>query len=132
MGCDINLYIEHKVKGKWVPFTDIPCSEYPNDRNYSVFALLAGVRGKPKKIYFPNRGIPPDCSYIENKAAHIDTNFCWLGEHSFTHATIHEFKKVDWEKFLEYEPSFSLFIKKYFPLPSARDKRIRIVMGFDS
>ncbi len=135
MGCDIHLYFEKKVKGKWVPLTDIPEKDYPDDRNYGVFGLLAGVRDVhvSGKVYFEQRGIPDDTSYREPEHDvdyHDDSP--WLGDHSFTYATIHELKRVNWEKYLEYKPTFAYFIEKWFPLPSARDKNIRILMGFDS
>ena len=130
MGCDIHLYIEKKVRGKWVPFKEIPQNDYPDDRCYDVFALLAGVRGRFDKTYFPDRGIPEDTSYVENRDD--DDDYCWLGEHSFTYATIHELKKVKWQKYIDYECGFQHFIKKYFPLASSSDKNIRILMGFDS
>ena len=31
-----------------------------------------------------------------------------------------------------YEPHFACFIKKYFPLDTNNDKKIRIIMGFDN
>lgn len=129
MGCDIHLYIEKKVRGKWVPFKEIPEDDYPDDRDYNVFALLAGVRGRHEKTYFAERGIPLDTSYKENRG---DEDFCWLGDHSFTYATIHELKKVKWDKYLDCECGFQRFLKKYFPLVSSSDKNIRILIGFDS
>lgn len=129
MGCDIHLYFEKKVRGKWVPFTDIPESEYPDGRSYDVFALLAGVRGYYPKNYFGGRGLPEDTSLV---GAGTDDCSPWIGDHSFTYATIFELKKVKWEKYMEYEPHFARFIKQYFPLDTANDKNIRILMGFDS
>jgi preprotein translocase subunit SecE len=131
MGCDIHLYIEKKSRGIWKPFDQIPREDYPDERNYNVFALLAGVRGQYKKVYFPNRGIPVDTSYRDKNGPEVDS-FIWLGDHSFTYATIHELKKVNWQKYLEYEPQFARFLKQYFPLTSFGDKNIRILMGFDS
>jgi hypothetical protein len=135
MGADIHLYFEKKVKGKWIPFTEIPHTDYPDERNYPVFGLLAGVRDNPKKVYFKGRGIPDDSSYVEPTNDEDDDDLPekpWLGDHSFTYATIHELKKVKWEKHLEYDPQFARFIKQYFPLDTANDKNIRILMGFDS
>lgn len=135
MGCDIHLYFEKKVRGKWVPFTDIPKSEYPDERDYNVFGLLAGVRHSYKKDYFGGRGIPQDTSYVEPTDDEDDDDLPskpWIGDHSFTYATIHELKKVDWGKYLDYEPYFSHFLKKLFPLATPMDKKIRVLMGFDS
>jgi hypothetical protein len=135
MGCDIHLYFEKKVRGKWVPFTDIPEKEYPDGRSYDVFALLAGVRGYYPKNYFGGRGIPEDTSYVAPTDDEDDDDLTtkpWIGDHSFTYATIFELKKVKWERYMDYEPHFARFIKTYFPLDTANDKNIRIIMGFDS
>lgn len=62
MGCDIHLFVEQMIDGKWVSidqwekvdnkkdneqglYYDVPWGkEFYHDRNYKLFALLAGVR----------------------------------------------------------------------------------------
>lgn len=69
MGCDIHLYVERKVDGKWVAVKE-PVSRYEDDsyqwdfsRSYRSFALLADVRngGDVTPLSAP-RGIPADVS----------------------------------------------------------------------
>ena len=57
MGCDIHAYIEYEAPGEdWITCF---CSLHL-DRNYSLFAALAGVRGGFPKI--PPRGMPKNTS----------------------------------------------------------------------
>lgn len=79
MGCDIHLFIEKRVDGKWEPvkggnpyfgiWADEPKESYNgwfyNSRNYSLFAVLAGVRNNYdiKPIAEP-KGLPTDISDI--------------------------------------------------------------------
>lgn len=62
MGCDIHCYVEYKYKAidHWNSFG----SEIRLDRNYTLFAKLAGVRnyGKVKPVA-ERRGMPDDASY---------------------------------------------------------------------
>lgn len=56
MGCDIHLHTEVKINGTWHHYG------IPNvDRNYTLFAKMAGVRnnGEVEPIAEP-RGLPPD------------------------------------------------------------------------
>ena len=61
MGCDIHLVTEVKVGGTWYAWGQ------PNvDRNYRLFAKMAGVRSYDdsiKPIAEP-RGLPKDCSVM--------------------------------------------------------------------
>lgn len=58
MGCDIHLHTEVKINGAWHHYS---C---PNvDRNYDLFARMAGVRGDIDPISEP-RGIPKDATFL--------------------------------------------------------------------
>jgi len=76
MGCDIHTYTEALVNGKWIPIGAVGVDwiwdekaedEFPalaikspyRDRNYSLFSVLAGVRGEGPAI-IPPRGVPDD------------------------------------------------------------------------
>lgn len=80
MGCDIHPYVECRDKdtGKWVPIvmelvtpiryknSDQEVSCY-NGRDYTMFGVLAGVRGVNDPIVDP-RGIPYDVTdYVKEK-----------------------------------------------------------------
>lgn len=60
MGCDIHAHVEVKVSGKWEHY-----SAPVVDRNYRLFARMAGVRsnGDEEPVAEP-RGIPDDISLI--------------------------------------------------------------------
>lgn len=59
MGCDIHCHIEVKINGQWHHW-----SAPKIDRDYSLFARMAGVRRvEPSPIAEP-RGLPPDISVI--------------------------------------------------------------------
>lgn len=64
MGCDIHLYIEHKNTGdasSWWNFG----SQFRLDRDYGLFARMAGVRnyGDEIKPIAELRGLPSDISW---------------------------------------------------------------------
>lgn len=120
MGTDIHLYVERRdpETGAWSevpgPFKGWnggpswnPVHEHgfesshpdPSARNYNVFAMLAGVRNgygfagtyrhEPLTPCFEGRGIPEDHS------PPTDADL-WLGDHSFTWATVAELLTVPW------------------------------------
>jgi hypothetical protein len=57
MGCDIHLHAEIKVNGQWHHY-----SKPSIDRNYSLFAKMAGVRGDEEPLAEP-RGFPDDATF---------------------------------------------------------------------
>ncbi len=60
MGCDIHVFIEVKIADKWHFYASPSIN-----RNYDLFALLAGVRNynKVQPIYEP-RGFPTDADMM--------------------------------------------------------------------
>lgn len=60
MGCDIHCYVEYKRKDSthWNSFGE----RINPGRNYTLFGLLAGVRGDDSPLYAV-RGIPSDMGY---------------------------------------------------------------------
>jgi len=58
MGCDIHTHIEIRYKGKWEHYA-IPSI----DRDYSLFSVMAGVRGGYDPIVEP-KGVPEDMSVV--------------------------------------------------------------------
>lgn len=97
----------------------------PTGRNYDLFALLAGVRNgvgfagvyrhEPVTPYFEGRGLPAgatdcagleirwcngcgpdDCSGCREWSSGLDGGDTYIGEHSFTHASLAELRAVDW------------------------------------
>lgn len=98
MGCDIHVTTEVRRNGTW---SREDCAVDP-DRNYSLFAALAGVRngsgfagvdtGDPVTPIFAPRGIPEDGSVdVQGEAANWD-----LGGHSHSYATLAELLAYDW------------------------------------
>ncbi len=72
MGCDIHLHTEVKINGEW--------HHYSNPsvwRNYTLFALMAGVRNEDKEIepISPPRGLPSDMTLLTS----FDADY-WAGD----------------------------------------------------
>jgi hypothetical protein len=130
MGSDIHLHIEKKNKeGRWEAF---PIDELllPDDRDYEVFAFLAGVRGYSKWGKIQDRGFPGDS----------EVNQADLGDHSFTHATLYELIHAPWKKANLEESYFCIFCRYVLPrfvdkgwcVSDDDKKKVRILIGFDS
>lgn len=108
MGCDIHLYVEKKIEGKWVSADTWDGNEYEdgtkdvsadksfyNDRNYELFSILAGVRNRFNldPIIEP-RGFP------ENASKELKNQYKkWDGDaHSTSWLTLQELIQFDWTK----------------------------------
>ena len=100
MGCDIHLYKEKQIDGKWVT-ADIWSDPYQEGltvafqdrftgRNYDLFALLAkGVRGKFSFSFLP-RGLPFNvCDAIKSESD------SWDGDgHNHSYLYLHELRDL--------------------------------------
>lgn len=113
MGCDIHLYVEKRVDGKWATADKWTHSEYDTEnpdsrtvsyedswytgRNYELFSVLAGVRNRYDIIPISEpRGIPDDVS-PELKQGYND---CY--EQSGSWLTLAEILSYDWtQSFIE-------------------------------
>lgn len=132
MGTDIHMYVERLVGGKWERATPAPWTcpwcggsgkgprnescwycdgegktdaEY-GERNYDLFAMLAGVRNGVgfagcdlSDGFVPlsePRGIPEDTSIVEVDSEGDDS--VWLGDHSYSYATLAEVLAYDYER----------------------------------
>lgn len=127
MGTDIHLQVQGRrpdgtwefVKRKPFPRYDEPGYDRdtdPTGRHYDLFALLADVRNgsgfagvyrhEPVDALFADRGLPeeyadPAQAYDENINEAFRKVFTggdpWLGDHSFTWATLTELLAVPWD-----------------------------------
>lgn len=92
------------------------------DRNYTLFAILAGVRNgygfagcyrhEPLQPIAEGRGLPEFISVVEERAQELYNKWygrwddeeefgCWLGDHSHTYMTIKEIVKWEgWDNYL--------------------------------
>ena len=104
MGCDIHIYVEKKVNGKWEciddlkkdedGFFEIKGEEIYHGRNYILFALLANVRNYSgvEPISEP-KGLPVDLSDQVKEISDI-----WIGNsHSHSYLTLQELLNYDFE-----------------------------------
>jgi hypothetical protein len=89
--------------------------EFPNDRNYRLFAALADVRNgfgfagtpmfEPIATLAANRQLPPDLKvedggFLKRQAA--DKEEYWLGDHSYSWATVKEILEwPGWDQMLQ-------------------------------
>lgn len=90
MGCDIHLYAEIKDQdGTWIEIHE----EIFEDRNYYLFAILAGVRNyKEIKPITEPRGIPSNCTLsVREKYEAWDSD-----AHSASYLTLAELLAFDW------------------------------------
>ena len=87
MGCDIHAHIEVKVEDKWRHFST-PSVE----RNYRLFALMAGVRNydEIEPIAEP-KGLPEDITYLTK----IDYEGWKLDAHDESFLTVRELVELD-------------------------------------
>ena len=141
MGTDIHLYVEELTEGRWkeiqAPYAERSwCPHYynaafgakepnPETRNYNVFAFIAnvkngykagGYRHDPILPQFPGRGIPEDTSFTEEKYDVHGNYLCgtFLGNHSFTYATLSELLNAPWdmvfhsEGYVDYDKFISI------------------------
>jgi hypothetical protein len=69
MGCDIHMFVEYKRKNDsndwWWPFG----GRISARRNYTLFGLLANVRGDGAK--YPPRGLPTELGYEAKSHAYL-------------------------------------------------------------
>ena len=107
MGTDIHLFAEKVMDSTWVPlqrfnwYTDdagewysIPDEdELYIDRDYHLFAFLAGVRDDEQTQKFPLKGIPEDANEEIRKAFKLWSH----GAHSASFLTLTELKSIDWD-----------------------------------
>ena len=113
MGCDIHLYLEHRINGAWESCATWTEDKYTpgqlsvdydhqifTDRNYHLFSLLAGVRSEDDTapIIAP-KGFPDDACALLVKEYQND------GGHTPTWITLAEFMAVDWQQPMHYEKS---------------------------
>jgi hypothetical protein len=115
MGCDIHLYVEKRVDGKWIAADKWTpdeaddgrlCADYASrfysGRNYDLFAILADVRnghgfagvktGSGFNVISPPKGIPQDCcAEIRQCVGYWDTD-----GHSHSWLTVDELLSFDW------------------------------------
>lgn len=138
MGCDIHLYFEQKnMKGEW---EEVKVDEriLPDDRDYRLFTFLAGVRNYDDfeiEPQFPKRGIPEDTSMPKK-----ETEYFFMGDHSFTYAYVNEILEAPWEKYELNDSYFKIFCEYVLPrlssvkiiFPQEDKKNIRVIMGFDN
>jgi hypothetical protein len=121
MGCDIHFYVEKKENGKWISADewekDTECGEpylhvaygkeFYDDRNYGLFAILAGVRNnygfagcdlgdKFNPISQP-KGLPDDVCEEVKQASDYDG----VDGHSHSWFTVQEILDFDWTQIVK-------------------------------
>jgi len=153
MGCDIHLYSESFINGKWVADRidtlrtptveeqedgeriDISTS-YDGDRNYSLFGLLTnGEVRREVSFGLPNQGMPTDASDII-----ADMHEAWdTDAHSENHLTVKQLKEKAMELMVIPDP-YALDYLQYLnglitglpPATQPNPEHQRIVFWFDN
>lgn len=108
MGCDIHIYVEKKVKGKWLAadkwkneeaYYTMEGREIFEGRNYSLFGVLAGVRRDDVPLISKPRGFPKDASK-EVEGCYTQ----WEGDgHSTTWLSLEDIQNFDWTQRVKSE-----------------------------
>jgi len=139
MGCDIHAHFELKIKGEWKYY-----GEGDFDRNYLMFAKLAGVRDRHDEIdkIDKPRGLPEDIT--EMTKIHNDV---WDSDgHSHSWVSSVEYSEVikylkDEAKKENYRPRFDnvwLFGNSFYDFHEGREdfpefvEDFRMVFWFDN
>jgi len=153
MGADIHLNTEVRREGRgWTYHPSYTLwneagFDYANSpvlRQYSLFALLAGVRNEPYFRFsplFPDRGYPKDI----DKAPYDANAEDWpsLGDHSFTWASFEELRTINWEEHTYSEIGlgrtfancpFKRWVEGRLTEIAAEfgSSNVRVLIGFDS
>jgi hypothetical protein len=117
MGTDIHIAVETRgddgtwtlvdkeVKSEWGDYTTNE-NGIPDSRDYRLFGVLAGVRGKAPPITAP-KGLPADMSAKLSSLADATDDpegvpWLWLGDHSFSWLTLREILDYDWQQTTEH------------------------------
>jgi len=104
MGCDVHFYIEYRC-GNGMPWQADDhhvvnkhgsiASVSATGRNYNLFSLLAGVRGRSKGNFRRPLNLPDDVTDVIYKASEG-----WSTDaHSHSYMSLDEFKKVIFEEY---------------------------------
>jgi hypothetical protein len=126
MGADIHIFIEHKENDKWIWVNEF---EMRIDRNYSLFGVLAGVRGEPYDDRSDPVGVPEDCdpklmNYLQSGEFHSDTYF-----------TLTDLLNWDvwWdEKFQKVVANFYCSVVGYMLRFDDNPDNVRVIIAFDN
>ena len=141
MGCDIHMISQVKRDGIWITYD---ANIYDN-RNYALFGILAGVRGKEFPTISEPKGLPDDLEADpEDRGYSYYIDGHWLGDHSTSYLSLTELERYDWDQ-LSYElngerytlkdESFYCGVMEYLRELSKKfggPDNVRIVFGFDS
>lgn len=157
MGCDIHCILQRKSK-KSSLLTDTweAISVLDINRNYTLFSILANVRGGMPCIASP-RGLPKDIKYIKsndvgNPSIYIEVPFkykysldeeheqyeegktkIWLGEHSHSWLTLDEILKHYVKNWCDDEVRGNMeYLLDLMASHIKKKGSYRIVFGFDS
>ncbi len=140
MGCDIHTICERKIGGQWYPINAWKLSEHSTDnpeweqlqelwdqRFYSFYTFLAGVRGEGPKITATTRGFPEDASHL----ARIIYESWGCDAHTPSYITFEEL--MNYEFPLEFQSQKDEAIL-HFDSHAANTNRssLRVVFWFDN
>jgi len=160
MGCDIHVYVEVKINDKWKHVDSLIHDKYNEgvsdleylssphqvrehlfeNRNYTLFGLLAGVRDNSLSPIAPPRGIPDDTSDTIRETWELD------GDHTPHYYTLVELESVKVNKLPKYsrtnlgyffyknskEPSPLMKLQRIRDKYKVNSEQVRIVFWFDS
>ena len=135
MGCDIHTVLQVRREGNW----ETVATEVYDNRFYTLFGILAGVRCSYVDPIDEPRGLPADFVHTtkDQEVSTIDQNNLsfWMGYHSFSHLTLEELvkdkKKRKDEEEVEALDGLIDAINSNLQ-DKVQTKDVRLVFGFDS
>jgi len=154
MGCDIHLFAEKRVNGKWENLNKFTKNKdydqndndfgerefeikredrfYTGGRNYNLFCALAGARSfefiNEPKIVSPPRGIPNDCcEEIRNEIESMGSD-----GHTHSYLYLYDLECFDWSEYGETCDDFLLEVMPKMIATGSSDEDVRIVFFFDN
>lgn len=135
MGCDITCVTQRRIDSRWIDAG--PRYGLRGEREYEVFAMLAGVRGHGEPIA-PPRGLPSGFE-VDARGQRVqfarDDHEHWMGEHSFSWLTLSELFDRDETEGIptsKFRGDFFTELVQWARDNGIESEDVRIVFGFNS
>jgi hypothetical protein len=129
MGTDIHMIVQKSTKGIW---KTIGAPEL--GRSYTLFGILAGVRGEAQLAICRPKGLPVDLKhYLDTADPSVSIGKLWLGEHNFSWFYLNDLLKYyikNWRDEI-IRDTMDILLDELKKIITHKGK-YRIVFGFDS
>lgn len=144
MGCDIHTVVQRRAGTTWEvvePPAEMMLDQYGplwEDRNYTLFGILAGVRDPDVPPVAAPKGLPSGV-FTNDSDDDLPEPYYDLGEHNFSWLTVAELDAYDWSAPHPSWPAEGpigevLEVERWLSWMRSLGKpdEVRLVFGFDS